>query len=72
MDKSHDGWSFIMDGWTDSRYIGSRLMGIRVTWHPHGLSKLQGILNGNILHLTVDLGQWNPYMGRILQNTYIY
>ena len=63
-----------MDGppiWTDSRYMGPRTMDIEAMWHPHGLSKLQEILNGNILHPTIAPGQWSPYMGRIPQNTYI-
>ena len=58
--------------WTDSRYIGTRVTDTKATWHPHGLSKPQGILNGNVLHPTIAPGQWSPYMGRIPQNTYIY
>ena len=58
--------------WTNSRYIGTRVTDTKATWHPHGLSKPQGILNGNVLHLTIAPGQWSPYMGRIPQNTYIY
>ena len=57
--------------WMDSRYIGTRPTDIKATWHPHDLSKLQGILRGNILHPTIGPGQWNPYMGKILQNTFI-
>ena len=47
-------------------------MDIKATWYPRGLSGLQVILNGNILHPTIDLGQRNPYKGKILHNTYIY
>ena len=58
--------------WTDSRYTDTRWTDIKAMCHPHGLSELQGILNGNILHPMIDPSQWNPYMGRIPQNTYIY
>ena len=58
--------------WTDSRYKGTRATDTKATWHPHGLSKPQGILNGNVLHPTIAPGQWSPYIGRIPQNTYIY
>ena len=64
----------MMDGppiWTGSRYMGPRLIDIEAMWHQYGLSKFHGILNGNILCPTIAPGQWSPYMGRILQNTYI-
>ena len=32
----------------------------KATWHPCGFSELQGILNGNILRSTFDLGQATP------------
>ena len=35
--------------WTGSRYMGPRPIDIEAMWHPYGLSKLQRILNGNIL-----------------------
>jgi len=52
--------------------MGPRPTDTKAMWHPHGLSKLQGILNGNILRPTITPGQWSPYMGRIKQNMYIY
>lgn len=58
--------------WTDSSYTDTRWTKIKAKWYPRGLSGLQGILIGNILYLTIDPNQWNPYMGRIPQNTYIY
>ena len=42
--------------WTTSRYMGLRPMDIEATWHRHGLSKLQGIPNGNILRPTIAPG----------------
>ena len=45
---------------------------IKATQHLRGLSGLQGTLNGNVLHPMINPSQWNPYMGRILQNMYIY
>lgn len=56
----------------DYSYTDTRWTDIKATWHLHGLSGLQEILNGNILLPTINLGQWNFYMGRIPQNTYIY
>jgi len=58
--------------WTDSRYMAPRPTDTEATWHSHGLSKLQGILNVNILRPTIAHSQWSPYMERIPQNTYIY
>ena len=58
--------------WTDSSYTDTRGTDIKATWHLCGLSGLQGTLNGNVLHPTINPSQWNPYMGRIPQNTYIY
>ena len=58
--------------WMDSRYMGPRPTDTEATWHPHGLSKLQGILNGNILCPTIAPSQWSPYMERNPQNIYIY
>ena len=57
-----DGWKDHMPDspriWTDSRCMGPTMTGVKATWHPHGLSKLQEIPNGNILHPTIDPGQW--------------
>ena len=39
--------------WKGSRYMGPRPIDIEAMWHPYGLSKLQGILNGNILRPTI-------------------
>ena len=47
-------------------------MSIKATWHLHGLSGLYETLNGNVFHPTINPSQWNPYMGRIPQNTCIY
>ena len=47
-------------------------MDIKATWHLHDLSDLQGTLNGNVLHLTINPSQWNLNVERISQNTYIY
>ena len=52
--------------------MGLRLMDTEATWHPYGLSKSHGILNGNILRSTINPSQWNPNMGRILQNMHVY
>ena len=56
----------------DSSYTDTRGTDIKATRHLHGLSGLQGTLNGNVLHFTINPSQWNPYMERILQNTDIY
>ena len=37
-----------------------RAIDVKAMWHPQGLSELQGILNGNILHSTFDFGQGTP------------
>ena len=37
-----------------------RATDVKATWHPYGLSELQGILNGNILHFTFDSDQGTP------------
>ena len=50
--------------------MGLRPTDIKATWHPHGLNKLQGILNENILYPTINPDQWNPYIVRIPQSTY--
>ena len=42
---------------TDSVFMGLRPTDIMATWHPHGLSELQGILNGNTLRPTIAPGQ---------------
>ena len=57
---------------TDSRFMGLRPTDIEATWHPHGLSGLQGVLNENTLRPMIAPGQWRPYTGRIPQNMYIY
>jgi len=57
---------------TNSKYMGLRPTNTKAIWHPHSLSKVQGILNGNMLRPTIASGQWRPYMERIPQNTYIY
>ena len=46
--------------------------GSRATWHLRGLSGLQEISKGNVLHPTIDPSQQNLYIGIILQNTCIY
>ena len=51
---------------------GHKRIDIEATWHLHGLSSFQETLNGNVLHSTINPSQWNPSMGRILQNTYVY
>ena len=40
--------------------MDTRATDVKATWHPWGLSELQGILNGNILHSTFDSGQGTP------------
>ena len=37
-----------------------RATDVKATWHPYGLSELQGILNENILHSTFELSQGTP------------
>ena len=41
----------------ESLEYGHRATNVKATWHPYGLSELQGILNGNILRSTFGLGQ---------------
>ena len=40
--------------------MDTRANNVKPTWHPHDLSELQGILNGNILHSTFGLCQGTP------------
>ena len=51
---------------------GHKRIDIEATWHLHDLSNLQETLNRNVLYPTINLSQWNPKMGTILQNTCIY
>ena len=37
-----------------------RATDVKATWHPYGLSELQGILNENILHSTFEPSQGTP------------
>ena len=37
-----------------------RAMDVKAMWHPHDLSELQGILNGNVLLSTIDPCQKPP------------
>ena len=63
------GGSSIVDGFWMDRH---KRIDIEATWHLHGLSSLQETLNGNVLHSTINLSQWNPNIGRIPQNTCVY
>ena len=48
-------WTVSISTWTDPGFTDTRWTDPKAMWHPHDLSGLQGILNGNNLHLTINL-----------------
>ena len=54
-----NAWLVVLYGW-NPWCMDTRAIDVKATWHPRGLSELQGILNGNILHFTFDFGQGTP------------
>ena len=54
-----NAWLVVLYGW-NPWCMDTRAIDVKATWHPRGLSELQGILNGNILHFTFDSSQGTP------------
>ena len=47
-------WTVSISTWMDPRFTDMRWMDPKAMWHPHDLSGLQGILNGDNLHLMIN------------------